>query len=60
MNMAIVSKIKRLKPAQGFTVKTKRERNEAIRDAKSLRQLGVIDFNVTTRAEGEGFKVIAV
>ena len=56
----LAAKVRALKIGQHFIVKTEKERQAASRAAKSLRDAGVIDFDVVTKADGETFKVAAI
>ncbi len=57
----IAQKIKALKVGKHFMVKGETERQIASRAAKSLRDAGVIAFDVVTKADEKGnFKVAAI
>ena len=59
--LSIAQKIRGLKLGKSFTVKTKPEREAACRVAKSLRDAGVIEFEIVTKLQDDGcFKVAAI
>jgi hypothetical protein len=57
---SLAQRIKSLSIGDSFTVKTKSEREAVCRMAKALRDIEAIGFNITTRANGSGFLVIAI
>ena len=56
----LAQRVRVLKIGQHFHVSTEKERQEVCKVAKSLRDAGVIEFNVVTKADGERFKVAAI
>ncbi|MDE2105443.1 MAG: hypothetical protein KGL39_49910 [Patescibacteria group bacterium] len=57
----LAQKIKAMKVGHSFTVKTEYERQKATRAAKTLRDAGIINFEIITKAdENGGFKVAAI
>lgn len=61
MNKELAKKIKALKPAIGFSVVGDTSREEVLRTAKAMKDLGIIAFDVVTRDDHNGgFKVRAL
>lgn len=60
VNLTLSAKIRQMKKGESFTVTSDKERREVLTITRSFRSGGVIDFNITTRADAEGFKVIAI
>ncbi len=59
--LSIAAKIRNLAIGKSFTVATESDRQAACRAAKSLRDAGVIQFQVVTSAQDKGgFKVAAI
>ena len=58
--LSLAQRIRALKIGQQFTVATEKERQQASRVAKSLKDAGVIQFDVVTKRDGEVFKVAAI
>ena len=57
----LARKIRNLKVGEGFTVATEAQRQAASRVGKSLKDAGVIEFDVVTKSnDGKGFKVAAI
>lgn len=57
----IAQRVRQLKVGKHFMVKSERERQSASRVAKSLKDSGVIDFDVVTKEGDNGeFKVAAI
>lgn len=54
------TKIKSLKTKGPFTVDSQSERGQVCRIAKMLRQIGTIDFRVTTRKTEDSEKIMVV
>lgn len=57
--MEAVQKLKAMKPGQQFTVDSKRDRATLLNTAKTLRNAGVIEFQLVTRANDSGGFIIA-
>lgn len=60
MKLKLAKQIKNLKRSGPFPVQTEGERVKVLQAAKTLRDAGVIDFTVTTRAMNGAFLVIAI
>ena len=59
--IAIAMKVKRLKIGSHFLVTTESDRQKALRVAKSLKDAGVIGFDVVTKSDENGqFKIAAI
>ena len=57
----LAAKIRKLKPADGFTVPDESQRQKVCRIAKTLKDAGIVSFDVSTRKnEGGGFRVVAL
>lgn len=62
-DMALAAKIRQMKRGDTFTVKTSSERKKAISAGKTLRDAGIIDFEIKTwidHFDNGQFKVCAV
>jgi hypothetical protein len=58
--LAIAQRVRALKVGQSFVVSTEKERQQVCRIAKSLRDAGVIEFDVVTKSDNGKFKVAAI
>ena len=59
--MQLAQMIRALKPGQNFQVKTESERQKVLRIGKSLKDAGVIAFDIITKKnEDSTFKVAAI
>lgn len=57
----LAKKVRALKPGKSFIVSSSKERQAACRVAKSLKDAGIIEFDVVTRAHYDGtYKVAAI
>lgn len=59
-DLNLAQRIRGLKAGKPFTVPTEKDRQSVCRIAKSLKDAGVIEFDVVTRKEGDAFKVAAI
>jgi hypothetical protein len=59
-DLSLAQKVRSLKVASSFTVATEKERQQVCRVAKSLKDAGVIEFDVVTKRDGDIFKVAAI
>jgi hypothetical protein len=57
---ALTMKLRSMKRGDRFTVKTASERVEALNLARTLRELGAVDFKLHTYATDDGFEAVAV
>lgn len=56
----IARRIKNLKIGEWFYVAGEKERQLASKECATLRRAGIVEFDVTTRRQGDGFTVIAI
>lgn len=59
-DLTLAQKVRGLKAGKPFTVPTEKERQQVCRIAKSLKDAGVIEFDVVTKRDGDVFKVAAI
>lgn len=56
----LAQRIRALAVGKSFHVDTEKERQEVCKVAKTLRDAGVIEFEVVTKQDGDRFKVAAI
>lgn len=59
-SLSIAAKIRKMKVGDQFIAADKPERESALRHAKTLREAGVIDFQIVTRQQEGSFVVVAI
>lgn len=60
IELNLAARIRNLKSGESFYVKTESDRQKVCKIAKTLRDAGVIQFEVKTSEEGERFRVVAI